>query len=136
MFDLLVGTGKLATAAGPRALLASRGFLAHHIGVQWTGALLREMKFFGVLRPLVDHDVDDLRDDVASALDDDGVADPDVAALAQLFAVAADALDVVLIVQCDVLHDDPAAPDRLQLADRRERAGAADLDLDIPEHRH
>src|SRR3954471_8958847 len=56
MFDLLVGAGKLAAAAGPRALLAGRGFLAHYIGVQRTRALLREMKLFRVLRSLVDHD--------------------------------------------------------------------------------
>ena len=81
------------------------------------------------------HDVDHLRNHVAGALDDDGVADPDVAALAQLLAVAADALDVVLVVQRDVLHDDAADADRLELADRRERAGAPDLDLDVAQHR-
>ena len=48
------------------------------------------MIFPGVRRPLVDHDIDDLRNDVAGALDHDGVADPDIAALAQLLAVAAD----------------------------------------------
>src|SRR6202011_4398582 len=55
---------------------------------------------------------------------------------AQLLAMAADAPDVVLVVQGDVLHDDAADADRLELADRGERAGASDLDLDIPEHRH
>ena len=64
----------------------------------------------------------------------DGVADADVAALAQFLAIAADALDVVLIVQRDVLHDDAADTDRLELADRGQRAGAADLDFDILEH--
>ena len=91
---------------------------------------------FAFLRPLVDHHIDDLRDHVAGALDDDGVADPDIAPLAQLLAVAADAPDVILIVQRDVLHDDAADTDRLELADRRERAGAPDLDLDIAQHRH
>ena len=134
MLDLLVGTGELAGAAGARALLAGRGLLAHDVGVQRARAFLRKMIGLGVLRPLVDHDIDDLRDDVAGALDHHGVADPDVAALAQLLAVAADAADVILIVQRDVLHDDAADADRLELADRRERAGAPDLDLDIPEH--
>ena len=64
------------------------------------------------------HHVDHLRDDVAGALDDDGVADADIAAVAQRLAVAADALDVVLVVQRDVLHDDAADADRLELADR------------------
>jgi len=59
-----------------------------------------------------------------------------VAALAQFFALAADAPDVILVVQRDVLHDDAADADRFELADRRERAGASDLDLDIPEHGH
>ncbi len=49
-------------------------------------------------------------------------------------ALAADALDVVLVVQRRVLHDDAADADRLELADRRQRAGAADLDLDVLEH--
>src|SRR5213078_771283 len=89
-----------------------------------------------ILRPLVEHYVHHLRNDVAGALDDDGVADPDIAALAQLLAMAADAPDVILIVQRDVLHDDAADADRLQLADRRERAGAADLDFNIAEHGH
>ena len=94
------------------------------------------MKLLRVLRPLVDHDIDDLRNHVAGALDHDGVANPDVAALAQLLALVADALDVVLIVQRDVLHDHAADTHRLQLSDRRERAGAPDLDLDVLEHRH
>src|SRR6476646_4689997 len=135
MLDLLVGTGELAGAAGAGALLAGGGFLAHHIGVQRARTLLRKVIWFRVLRPLVDHDVDDLGNHVAGALDHDGVADPDIPALAQLLAVAADPLDVVLIMQRDVLHDDAADADRLELADRRERTGAPDLDLDIPEHR-
>ncbi len=134
MLDLLERAGELAGAAGPRALLAGRGFLAHHLGVQRARALCREMIRLGVLRPLVEHDIDHLRDDVAGALDDDGVADADIAALAQRLAVAADALDVVLVVQRGVLHDDAADADRLELGDRRQRAGAADLDLDVLEH--
>ena len=136
VLDLLVGTGELAGAAGASALLAGGGLLAHHVGVQRARTFLRKMKGLRVLRPLVDHHVHHLRNDVAGALDDDGVADPDIAALAQLLAVAADALDVILVVQRDVLHDDAADADRLELADRRERAGAPDLDFDIPEHGH
>ena len=94
------------------------------------------MEFLGRLRPLVEDDVDHLRDDVAGALDHDGVADPDVAPLAQNLTLVADALDVVLVVQGDVLHDHAADADRFELADRRERAGAADLDLDVAQHRH
>src|SRR5205814_5416625 len=135
VLDLLVGTGELAGAAGARPLFPGRGLLAHHIGVQRARALLRELKRLRILRPLVEDDIDHLWNHVAGALHDDGVADPDVAAVAQLLAVAADALDVVLVVQRDVLHDDAADADRLQLADRGERAGAADLDLDVAQHR-
>src|ERR1700676_2953354 len=131
MLDLLIGTGELAGAAGARALLAGRGLLAHDVGMQRARTLLRKVIRFCFLPPLVDHDIADLGNDVAGALDHDGVADPDVAALAQLFAVAANAPDVILIVQRDVLHDHAADADRLELADGSERAGAADLDFDI-----
>src|ERR1700738_4945519 len=134
MLDLLVGTGELAGAAGAGALLAGGGCLAHHLGVQRARTLPRKTVRPGVLRPLVEHDVDHLRNHVAGALHDHGIADPDVAALAQLLAVAADALDVVLVVQRDVLHDDAADADRLELADRGERAVRPDLDRDTPKH--
>src|SRR6516164_9352214 len=94
------------------------------------------MEFLRMFWPLVDHDIDDLRDDVAGALDYDGIADPDIAALAQHLALVADALDVILIVQRDILHDDAADPDRLELADGRKRAGASHLDLDVAQHGH
>src|SRR5689334_20227369 len=129
MLDLLERTGELAAAAGARALFAGRGLFPHHVRVQRTGAFLREVKLFRALRPLVDHDIDHLRDHVASPLDHDGIADPDIATLAQHFALVADAADIILIVQRDVLHDDATDADRLELADRRERAGAPDLDL-------
>src|SRR5579871_551586 len=136
MLDLLERTGELTRTAGARALLAGRGLLAHDIRAQRTRALFREVKFLRAFRPLVDHDIDHLRDHVASALDNDGVADADVAALAQHFALVADAFDVIFIMQRDVLHNDAADADRLELADRRERAGAPDLDLDVAQHGH
>src|ERR1700731_2478706 len=136
MLDLLIGAGELTGAAGARALLAGRGLLAHDVGVQRARTFLRKVIRFCFLWPLVDHDIDDLGNDVAGALNDHRVADPDVAALAQLFAVAANAPDVILIVQRDVLHDHAADADRLELADRREGAGAPDLDLDVAEYRH
>src|SRR5467141_2851508 len=135
MLDLLVGTGELAGAAGARALLAGRGLLAHHLGMQRARTFRRKVILLFPTR-LVRYYVNNLRNDVAGALDDHGVADPDIAALAQFFAMAADAPDVILVVQRDVLHDDAADADRFELADRRERAGASDLDLDIPEHGH
>src|SRR3569832_1017249 len=136
VLDLLERTGELARAPRARTLLAGRSLLAHHIGMQRARALLRKMKFFRALGPLVDHDIDHLRNAVAGALDHDRVADPDIAPLPQFLALVADALDVIFVVQRHVLHDDATDADRLELADRRERAGASDLDLDIAQHRH
>src|SRR5262249_8257429 len=132
----LIGASELAAAAGAGFLFAGGSLAANDVGVQRARALLRESELPGALRPLVEDDVDDLRNDVAGALDHDSVADPDVAALAQYLPLVADALDVVLVVQRDVLPDHAADADRLELADRRERAGAADLDLDVAKHRH
>src|SRR5262249_19701268 len=131
VLDLLERTGELAGAARPRALLARRRLLAHHVGVQRARALLREVEFLGAFRPFVDEAVDHCRVPAAGPWAHPGVADPDSAALAQPLALFADAFDVVLIVQRHVLQDAPADADRLELADRRERAGAADLDLDV-----
>jgi hypothetical protein len=70
-------------------------------------------------RPLLQHDADHLGDHVAGALDDDRVADADILAA-----------DLVFVVQGRVRHDDAADRDRRQPRDRRQRAGAADLDVD------
>src|ERR1700730_11745995 len=127
MFDFLKWTRKLAAATGARTFLAGRGRLAHDIGMQWAWAFCREAIFLLSTRLVYDY-VHNLRNDVAGALNNDGVADADVAALAQLLAVPADALDVILVVQCRVLHDHTADRDRLELRGRRERAGTADCD--------
>src|ERR1041385_323796 len=128
MLDLLERAGELAAAAQPRALFAGRRRLANDIGVQRAWALLRKVIGPGAFRPLVDDDVDDLRDDVTGALDDHSIANADVAPLAQNLALVADALDVILVVQRGVLHDDAADADRLQLRRRRQHAGAAHRD--------
>ena len=75
-------------------------------------------------RPLLLDDLDDLRNDVAGALHDDGVADAHILAR-----------DLVLVVQGRALHDDAADGDGLQPRDRRQRAGASDLNLDAVEER-
>src|SRR5712691_13497586 len=95
MLDLLVGTGELPGATGASALLAGRGLLAHHLGMKRARTSRRKLVRPGIPRPLVKHHVHHLRNDVAGALDDDGVADSDIAALAQLLTMAADAPDVV-----------------------------------------
>ena len=68
--------------------------------------------------------LDHLRDDVAGALDADAVAD-----------AQAQPRDLVAIVERDVGDDHPADADRLQPPDRRQLAGAADLDVDRLERR-
>uniref|UniRef100_A0A0N4ZWK6 Amidase domain-containing protein n=1 Tax=Parastrongyloides trichosuri TaxID=131310 RepID=A0A0N4ZWK6_PARTI len=66
----------------------------------------------------IDH-ADDLGDDVAGALQDDGVADADVLAG-----------DLVLVVQGGVADHDAADGDGMQAGDGGQGAGAADLDVD------
>ena len=106
-------------------VLAAGDLFAHHVGLERARALGRKPVGLGIRRPLVEHDLDHLRDHVAGALDRHRVADPH-----------AEPLDLVLIVQGGVLHDHAADRNRLELGDRRERAGAADLDLDVAHHRH
>src|SRR4029078_2619669 len=45
MLNLLERAGDTAAAAQARALLARRGFLAHHVGVQRARTFLRKMEF-------------------------------------------------------------------------------------------
>ncbi len=75
---------------------------------------------FRALRPLLLNHAENLRDDVAGALHDHRVADAHVLAR-----------DLVLVVQGGVLHHDAADGDGIELGDRCERAGAADLDVDV-----
>ena len=86
---------------------------------------VRKLVRFGARGPLVEHDFEDLRDDVAGALHHDRVADPHVLAR-----------DLVLVVQGGVGDDDAADGHRLELGERRQRAGAADVDVDRLDDRH
>ena len=71
------------------------------------------------LRPLFWNPSENLRDDVAGALHDHGIADADILAR-----------DLVLVMQRCVLDHDAADGDGIELGDGRERAGAPDLDVD------
>ena len=90
-----------------RVAAADRADLGEHEGLR-------------VLRPPFGHHGNDLRDHVAGALQHHGVADADVLAG-----------DLVLVVQRRVLHQHAADIHRLEPRDRRQRAGAADLDADV-----
>src|SRR5215471_7545806 len=136
MLNFLIRTGELAGAPGTGTFLAGRRFLTHDVRMEITRAFLRKVIGLGVLWTLVDDDVHDLRNDVARTLNDNGIADADVAAVSQRFAVAADALDVVFIVQGDILHDHSTHADGIEFADRRKRSGSADLKFDILEDGH
>src|SRR5262245_55631372 len=128
MLNLLIRAGEFAGAAGAGTFLAGRGFLAHHLRFKRARAPGWKLVLLFSAR-LVGDDIDNLRNNVPCPLHHDRVADAKIAAVAQLLAPTADALDVILVVQCDVLHDHAADADRLQLAHRRERAGAANLYL-------
>ena len=122
--DRLRRADKAAGAAAHRVLLAgARIDLAHGMAAA-DRADVRKLVGLGALRPLLQHDAEHLRDDIAGALDDHGVADAHVLAR-----------DLVLVVQRRVLHDDAADGDRLELGHRRQRAGAADLDVDVVDDR-
>ena len=73
----------------------------------------------GAFRPELRKDAQDLRDDVAGALDHHRVADADVLAG-----------DLVLIVQRGIRHHHASDGDRLEPRHRGQRAGAPDLELD------
>src|SRR5262245_8955545 len=133
MLDFLKWAGKFPAAAGASALFTCRGFLAHYDCLEWAWASCREMIFLLPARFVRDN-INNLRDDVTGTLHHHGIPNTNVAPLAQLLAVAADTFDVILIVECDVLHDNATDTDRLQLAYRGKSAGAANLDFDTLEH--
>ncbi len=120
MLDLLERAGELAGAMCARALFAAGDDLPHHLGLERTGAFFRKSIGLCAARPLFRDHAKHLRNDVAGALDLHRVADADI-----------EARDLVGVVQRGVLHHDAADRHRFELGDRRERAGAADLDLDI-----
>src|SRR5207244_355919 len=86
---------------------------------------LREFVRLGILRALLRHKTQDLRDDIAGALHDDHVADADVLAG-----------DLVLIVERRIGDDDAADGHGLEPRHWRHRTSAAYLDIDPFEDRH
>ena len=110
-----------AAGTAPDHILLAGGWidLTHRVAAAgWTDGGKAES--FCALRALRFNHAENLRNDVAGALDDDGIAD------AHVFPG-----DLILVVQRGVLHHHAADGHRLELGDRRQRAGAADLDLDV-----
>ncbi len=95
----------------------------------------RKLVRLRIPRPLVEDDSNDLRNDVACALHDDSITDADIDAVSDRLAVVADRLDVILVVQRRVLHHHTTDRHRRELRHRRQRAGAANLNLDVVENR-
>ena len=85
---------------------------------------------FGIRRPFFENYVQHLRNHVARTLDHDGVADADINTVADFFAIAADAANVIFIVQRRVGDNHSADGDGLQPCERVEGARAAHIDLD------
>ena len=127
LLDRLAGQISPPVQRRTHVLLARSRSLAHRVAAA-AGQMVGNTIGLRVGRPLVEHDVDDLRDDVAGALDGHRVADADV-----LPSRIGRRRPMPLISpRCAAWrwHDDAADGDRLQPGDRRQRAGAADLDVD------
>src|SRR5690606_14293163 len=102
------------------------GAAAHRLALLALGlaaadrAVIGEDVRLAALRALRLHYLDDLRNDVTGALDDH------VVTLANVLAG-----NLILVVQRGAGDHHAADGDRLQVGDRRQRAGAADLDGDL-----
>ena len=121
--ERLIWAGEFSGAAGTRSLRAARNGLAHNVRMQRARTLRGEFIRLGVTQPLFQDHVKNLRNNIAGALDGNGIAFANI-----------QTLYLLLVVQGRVLHHDAADGDRLELGDRGERAGAADLDLDVLDH--
>src|SRR5215211_1488392 len=112
-------TRELAAATSNGAFVAGRSRVANHGGLQRAGADLREIVRLGTLGPFLRNDAEHLRDHIAGTLDHHRIAKAHI-----------QPRDLVGIVQGGVLHHYATDRHRLELGDRRQRARAADLDLD------
>ena len=112
----LGGTLEVGTAHRYLALGAERGRAALR-------PLLRQANLPRSGGPLLAHDLDDLGNHVAGAFHEYRVAHPHI-----------EALDLVLVVERGVLHDDAADRDRLEHRHRREHPGAPDVAPDVANH--
>ena len=122
MFQLFRRLGRAGVAAGAApgdlALAADSRAAAFRAGVG-------HLEGLGVFWALVGHHFNHLRDHVAGALYNHGVAN------AHVFAS-----DLVLVMEGRVGDDDAADRHRLQFGHWRQGAGAAYLNFDIVDHSH
>src|SRR5688572_17793248 len=100
MLHGLRAADKAAGATGHRIKLAGLLVALAHRMAAADGADLREPIALRRCRTFFHHDIENLRNDIAGALDDHRVANPDIVPLlADTLTVIADALDIVGIVQ-------------------------------------
>src|SRR5262249_39635202 len=123
MFDFLRRASELAGAARDRPLLAGGGRIAPDRSVKRTRAAVRKLVGLRRFRALFRHHAQHLRDDAAGTLDRHRVTD-----------AHAEPFDLVGIVQRRVGHHDAAHGHGLETRNGRECAGAADMDIDRPDH--
>ncbi len=111
-----------AGAAGNGLSLQQQHFRATH------GTSLRKLNLtglvLGLLRPALQYDAHDFRNDIAGAPDDHRVADTHILAM-----------HLADVVQRDVTYCHPADEHRLQSRYGRQGAGAAHLKFDTPDDR-
>ncbi len=120
MAKRLIRTGELSGAVDARTFLAAGDHFADDVGVQRTRTLFGKLINLRAARAILRHHAEHLRDDVAGALYLHGIAHPHIKTR-----------DLIGIMQRRVLHHDTADRHRLELGDRRQRAGAPDLDFDV-----
>src|SRR5690349_8750265 len=132
MLELLDGlrcTDQLAGAAVARIELTRLLVVLTHRRRSAHGTGVRKHVRLSALRPLLDHDLHNLRDHVAGALYNDSVPDANIDPLADRFAEAVEALDVVFIVQRYVDDCHTADGHRIEAADRCKRPRTSYLNI-------
>ncbi len=132
VLDRLRLADEAAGAAGHAVELAGLLVLLTHGMAAADRAFIRERIGFGVFGTFFQHHVENLRDDVTGTLHDHSVADAEIMAfVADRLAIVAEPDDVIGIVQRGIGHHHAANGNRCETGDRRQRAGATDLDVDI-----
>ena len=119
MLDALEWASELAGATAHDGFHPGRRRLLGQRCLQRARAVGRELERNRVGGPLVEHRAEDLRDHIAGALQDHGIADPDVLTG-----------DLVGVVQGCVLDHHAAHRHWAQPRHRRHRARAAHLNVD------
>src|SRR5690606_6708829 len=129
MANALDGLRRAGQTAG--ATIDRLALLPHRMAVT-DRAFMRKLERRGIGPTLLQHNIDNLGNNIACALHDDRIADADIMLIrADTLALEADALDIVLIVQRGIGDNHTADSDRLQSRNRGHCAGASHLNVDF-----